>query len=234
VSNSETGDQYWSALAPRRVRRYVIANGLPLSEIAQAPPATPEGSHLRAGEPLILNAGRFEPQKDFETFIRALRLVASDRPVQAVCCGNGSLRGRIEQAIVDRGLVAEVRLSGYASNLWSLMKRANIVVSTSLFEGNPNVVLEAMAAGCPLVVSDIPTHREILDEESAIFARPGDPRQFADGILNIIRDSDAAAKRACAARSRIQRYSTSVMAQKYIEVYRAILPPQRSVQHVPL
>jgi glycosyltransferase involved in cell wall biosynthesis len=95
-------------------------------------------------------------------------------------------------------------------------------------------VLEAMAAGCPLVVSDIPTHREILDEESAIFARPGDPRQFADGILNIIRDSDAAAKRACAARSRIQRYSTSVMAQKYIEVYRAILPPQRSVQHVPL
>ncbi len=56
-----------------------------------------------------------------------------------------------------------------AASVWALMKKASVFVSLSAYEGCPNTVMEAMACGCPIIVSDIPEHREILDEQSALF-----------------------------------------------------------------
>jgi glycosyltransferase involved in cell wall biosynthesis len=219
VANSREGDRYWQDQVSTGVRRYVIPNGLPLEEIERAPRADDMDAHATDGEPLVLNAGRFEYQKNFETFVRALRFVAAERPVQALCCGDGSLRSRVQQLAGDLGLSEQVHFTGYASNLWSLIKRADVLVSTSFFEGSPNVVLEAMACGCPLVVSDIPTHREILDDDSAVFVDPRNPREIADAIIRVLNDSDGAARRAMQARARVQRYSTAGVARQYAQVY---------------
>jgi glycosyltransferase involved in cell wall biosynthesis len=105
------------------------------------------------------------------------------------------------------------------------MKRANVTVSVSLFEGSPNVVLEAMAAGCPLVVSDIAAHRELLDEQSAILVDPRDPRQIADAIIKVLSDPEAAARRARAAYDRVQHYSLSATARQYADLYRELAAP---------
>ena len=173
--------------------------------------------------PIILNAGRFEPQKNLETFVRAMRLVGAERSVQALCCGDGSLRNRVERLIADEGLGSVIRLERYVTNLWGVMKRADAVVSTSLFEGSPNVVLEAMACACPLVVSDIPEHRELLDEETAIFVDPHGPRSVAEGILQVLSDRPAAARRAAAAQVRGERYSLASVARQYKDLYRELL-----------
>src|SRR5262249_51300833 len=155
VSNSEGGERYWRVRAPRRRPRcHIIRNGLPLEEIAKAPVATAEEAGLAAGEPLVLNAGRFGSEKNLEAFVRAIRLVAASHPAQVICCGDGPLRGQVEDLISESGLDDRIRTIGYVANLWSLMKRASVTVSVSLFEGSPNVVLEAMACGSPLVVSD--------------------------------------------------------------------------------
>jgi glycosyltransferase involved in cell wall biosynthesis len=103
------------------------------------------------------------------------------------------------------------------------MKRADTLVSTSLFEGSPNVVLEAMACACPLVVSDIPAHRELLDEETAILVDPHNPRSVADGILQALSDRSAAARRAAAAQMRVQRYSLASVARQYRDLYQDLL-----------
>jgi glycosyltransferase involved in cell wall biosynthesis len=222
ISNSPAGDRYWQTRAPDRVKRYIIPNGLPLEEIGETPVATRPDADVTSVAPLVLVAGRFEYEKNIDTLVRAIRLVSQMRPVQAMFCGDGSLRARLVQLIDDEGLTDRIRVMGYVAGLWGLMKRADVLVSASVFEGSPNVVLEAMACGCPLVVSDIPAHRELLGEETAMFVDPIGPSQFADAIAAVLRDPGRAAERARRARERARRYSLSAVAQRYAEVYRAV------------
>ena len=222
VSNSWIGDRYWQTRTGARVKRFVIPNGLPLDEIAAAPAATYDEANLVPDEPLVLTAGRFEPEKNIDMLVRAIRLVSGTRPVQALFCGDGSLRASVAKLIHDEGLADRIQLRGYVANLWSLMKRTDVMVSASVFEGSPNVILEAMACGTPLVVSDIPAHRELLDDQTAIFVNPAGPRELADAITAVLRDPAAASERARRAQARVQRYSVAAVARQYADVYRAV------------
>lgn len=67
-------------------------------------------------------------------------------------------------------------LPGVVTDLWAKLRRAAVFVSVSLYEGCPNTVLKAMAADCLLVVSDIPAHRALLDDQIGMFVNPDDPR----------------------------------------------------------
>ena len=221
VSNSSTGDRYWQARAGR-VKRFVIPNGLPLEEIDATPPTTEAEVGVPGTVPVVLYAGRLSAEKNVETMVRALRLIADVRPVRGIVCGDGPCRERLAGLITELRLVDQVRAVGYVSKLWSLMKRANVLVSISFFEGSPNVVLEAMACGCPLIVSEIPAHRELLDDGMAIFVDPHQPRQVADAIASVLNDPAGAAKRAQAALIRAQVYGLPLVAQRYAEVYRTI------------
>lgn len=223
VSNSDAGDRYWRTRASARVKRFVIPNGLPLDEIDAAVPATEEQTGIGANVPLVLAAGRIDEGKNLATFVRAVGLLAPKRTVRAVCCGDGHLRQSVQQLITDAGLADRVTLAGYVSNLWSWMKRANVLVSTSRFEGRPNVLLEAMACGCPLVVSDIAAHREILDDRSALFINSEDPRNVADAIQSVLDSPSAAEERAASARARAAQFSKAAAGRAYMDVYREVL-----------
>lgn len=222
VSNSSIGDRYWQTRTGARIKRYVIPNGVPLEEIAAAPVTASADAGITRDRPLVLMAGRLEPEKNVHTLVRAIRIVNETRPVQLLLCGDGSLRASVLQLIDSEGLTDRIRLAGYVGSLWSLMKRADVVVSPSVFEGSPNVVLEAMACGCPLVVSDIPGHRELLDDRTAMFVDPVEPRPLADAIAAVLRDPAAAAERARGAQVRAQRYSLQAVARQYGDVYRDI------------
>ena len=222
VPNSEGGERYWRQQTRGRVPCHVIRNGLPLNELAEARKATLEEAGIAPGDRLVLNAGRFGAEKNFEAFVRAFRLVVEHRPARALCCGDGPLRQELERLVIESGLRDRVRIVGYMPNLWSLLKRADVAVSVSWFEGTPNVVLEAMACGCPLVVSDIAAHRELLDAQAAILVDPGDPRKIADAITEVLSDPQTAAQRARVAYDRVQRYSMSAIARQYADLYRDI------------
>jgi glycosyltransferase involved in cell wall biosynthesis len=103
------------------------------------------------------------------------------------------------------------------------MKRADALISLSRFEGCPNVVLEAMACGCPLVLSDIPAHREILDESSALFADPDDPDGAATALKETLARDDGVRRRARAARVRAAAYPLEATARLYEKLYLNLL-----------
>jgi glycosyltransferase involved in cell wall biosynthesis len=228
VSNSRTGDRYWKERLGDRVTRYVIPNGVPTDEIGAEPPATDLIAGIAPGRRLVLFAGRLEAQKNIEVLLRALGIVLDRHPdVGALCCGEGPLRGSMDRWIAGHMTAGRIRVGGYEPRLWGVMKRASVFVSPSLFEGSPNVVLEAMAAGTPLVVSDIPEHRELLDETCARLVDPASPEKLAGAIEDVLRDPAGAAGRARVAAERAASYGLPAIARRYSEVYHEVLSGAR-------
>ena len=223
VSNSTGGDEYWRARLGSRVPRWVIPSALPLDEIEAAQAAGPEETGLGPEQKVVLYAGRFSPEKNLETLVLALRQVVSQPGIVAVLCGDGPSRPTIERQVQEYELADRVRLPGYVPSVWSWMKRADVFVSAGLFEGQPNTVLEAMACGCPLVVSDIPAHREFLDEHNALLVDPNTPVEIAQAIGSVLSAPEAAARRAQAARARVAAWSVPAIARQYEQVYQVLM-----------
>ena len=223
VSNSAAGDAYWADRIGTDVRRYVIPNGLPLDEIGAESPASMDTITVSDDTPLILFAGRFAPEKNLDLLLPALGHVFAQRMGRAVLCGDGPLRQGFADWIMARGLGDRIAIRGYTTNLWALMKRATVVASPSLFEGAPNVVLEAMACGTPLIVSDIEAHRRLLDDSSAVFVSPDSVDALTSAILTVLNDGDAAQARARVARGLADRYALPAIARRYAEVYHDVI-----------
>lgn len=220
VANSEEGERYWRGRASRRAGSYIIPNAVPVSEIADALPADDIVPH---GKRLVLFAGRLEPQKNLDALLPALLLALQHHDFDVLFCGVGPLKPNIVEWIDRNHLGARAKLIGYSPVLWGLMKRASVLVSPALFEGTPNVVLEAIACRCPVVISDIREHREFLDEDTATFASPTSPVEIASAIQTVLDDPDAASARAEAALSRLERFNPAAIAERYLDVYRRIL-----------
>jgi glycosyltransferase involved in cell wall biosynthesis len=223
VSNSSGGDEYWRGRNNGCLRRFVIPNALPLQAIERAVPVPAAELGGRPGQKILLYVGRFDKEKDLESLVRALGRVARNHKVVAFLCGDGPMRPAVERMIHKEGLSGRVFLPGYVLDPWSWMKRADVFVSVSLFEGMPNTVIEAMACGCPVVVSDIPQHREILGEDEATFVLPGDSDSIASGITRFLGDPGEAGRKALCAKERASRWSIPTMAERYERVYQEIL-----------
>jgi glycosyltransferase involved in cell wall biosynthesis len=103
------------------------------------------------------------------------------------------------------------------------MKKASGFVSLSAYEGCPNTVMEAMACGCSLVLSDIPAHREILDKSCALFVDPLNIQQTADTIVQALCNEDASKGRALIAKQKTQEWSIDKMARSYERVYKELI-----------
>jgi glycosyltransferase involved in cell wall biosynthesis len=223
VSNSPGGDEYWRGRNNGRLHRFVIPNALPLNEIEQSVPVPAAGPGVRPGQKIVLYLGRFDKEKNLESLVRALGRVLQNPTVVAFLCGEGPMRPAIGRMIYEEGLSGRVFLPGYVLDPWSWMKRADVFVSVSLFEGMPNSVMEAMACGCPIVASDIPQHREILEENEATFVLPGDPDRIASGIDRLLGDPEEGRLKALRAKERASRWSIPAMAERYDRVYLEIL-----------
>lgn len=223
VSNSVAGDHYWQSRLNGSVLRRIIPNALPLDEIEAAVPAALDEIGLKTEKDMVLFVGRFSPEKNLETLLLALREVVARPRTVAVLCGEGPLRLQLEQWLAKYAIADQVRLAGYVPDIWSWMKRASVLVSVGFFEGHPNAVLEAMACGIPLVVSDIPAHREFLDEHNAVLVNSHAPGAIADAIISVLSRPEDAACRAQAARAKAAQWSIPPIARQYDQVYREVL-----------
>jgi glycosyltransferase involved in cell wall biosynthesis len=115
--------------------------------------------------PVILGAGRITIQKDFRTLVEAFRVLRAQRPVRLVILGDGPQRKALEASIDDSGLGRDILLPGYVENPMAWMNKASVFVLSSLWEGLPGVLIEALACGCPVVSTDCPSGpKEILED----------------------------------------------------------------------
>jgi glycosyltransferase involved in cell wall biosynthesis len=115
------------------------------------------------GPPVVVGVGRLARQKDFPTLIHAFARVRRDRPCRLVILGEGKDRAALERLVRELDLEGEVALPGWVDNPFACMARSALFVLSSAWEGSPNVLIQALALGCPVVSTDCPGgSREIL------------------------------------------------------------------------
>jgi glycosyltransferase involved in cell wall biosynthesis len=113
--------------------------------------------------PVILGAGRLGRAKDFGTLLKAFALLQRNRPCRLMILGQGRQKERLDAQARELGVEADFELPGFISNPYAYMARAGLFVLSSLWEGCPNVLIEAMAVGTPVVATDCRSGpREIL------------------------------------------------------------------------
>ncbi len=232
VSNSAGGYNYWRVARVGRALE-MIPNSIPLDEITNSDSDSVSGFAFNSHGKVVLCAGRIDLGKNVENVIAALAHIADEVPFTAIICGDGARRRNVERMARELGIAHRIVFTGYVDNLCDWMKRADAFVSLSRFEGCPNVVLEAMACGCPLVVSDIPAHREILDERSALFADPDKPDEVAAALKATLMcgDGDATRSRARAARESVAARPVKTTAWLYEQLYLRLLGEERASIH---
>lgn len=208
-----------------RVR--VIANGIPVDV---TPPGEAARAALRASlgataeTCLVLNAGRLTAQKDQATLLRAVGTApGGGRPLRCVVAGEGELREVLGGEIAGNGWSERVALLGFRDDVPALLGAADVFALPSLDEGMPMILLEAAAAGLPIVatpVGDIPTL--VVDGRNGLLVPPGDASALCSALLRLRDEPGLAARLGAAARDEVRRrHSSEAMYASYAEVYRA-------------
>ena len=220
LANSDAGAQLWRR---RGARVAVVPNGVPVADIVATPPAARASLDIADDAELIVWAGRFAAAKNLPFLAQLLARVLAARPrAVALVVGDGEERPRFAATMAALGIAARVRLVGRRDDVWALLKTSDVLVSTSLAEGRPNVVLEAMAARCPLVLSSIAPHRELAGDVALLF----DPRALDDAAAQLGRAlefRDEAAQRAQLAFTRVQAQSIDAMVDAHLDRYRQLV-----------
>jgi glycosyltransferase involved in cell wall biosynthesis len=211
VANSAGGLQFWRDHGARTALTRVIPNIVP----------SPKGSiALEAKErPVIVYVGRLNEGKNLLTLVDAAARVLARVDADVLFCGAGPMQSELESAIAERRVSNRVRVLGYVADVEPVIRRADVFVSISRFEGQPNAVLEAAAFGCPLVLSDIAAHREFLDETSATFVSGDDADAAANALVAALENREAAQARATRASLRVAPFTADAVASAYEDVY---------------
>jgi N-acetylgalactosamine-N,N'-diacetylbacillosaminyl-diphospho-undecaprenol 4-alpha-N-acetylgalactosaminyltransferase len=171
-----------------QARLGVIYNGIDLA----AARASAGGPAPGVEAPYLLAVGRFTPTKNFDLLLRAFgKLDPRSRP-RLLILGEGPERPALEALVADLGLASEVSMPGFVDNPFPYMGGAWALVLSSRAEGFPNVLIEAMAVGCPIVASDCESGpAEILRRGPTAVRAAGEVRQAVDGLMTPPNDEAA-------------------------------------------
>jgi glycosyltransferase involved in cell wall biosynthesis len=222
VCNSPGGKEYWRIRLGNAASTYVVQNILPLRDIEETVSSDCDLS-IPSKSKVLLFTGRFSPEKNIDTIIRAFKIVVTEQDAVLLLCGEGETKTRIEKIIREENMADRIYLPGYVKNIWGLMKRADLFISVSAFEGLPNAVLEAIACDCPLILSNIPSHRDFLNDEKAVFVDQGRVSDIASAISGCFEDLERARQRAQKAKADISSFSGASVAEQYQKIYSQIL-----------
>ena len=224
VSEEVKNDLVRFGVAPAgRIR--VIPLGLELAHLAGPLPrgALRREAGFASDAPLVGMVGRLVPIKDAPTFLRAARLVRDARPdVRFALVGDGDERPALEQLASELEVSGALHFSGWRSDLRPVYGDLDLVVNSSLNEGTPVALIEAMAAGRPVVATRVGGTPDLLGGgERGRLVPPADPETLARAILEALVEPATASRRSQAAREHVlARHSIERLVHDVESLYR--------------
>ncbi len=197
-----------TGIAPERIER--ILNPIDLAAVEKQAAESPEHPWLDPKEntPVVLAAGKLKPQKDFPTLLKAFAELRARRDCRLVLLGSGPLENDLRKQAKTLGITDDISFQGHVDNPFAYLARAQVFVLSSAWEGLPNVLIEALACGCPVVSTDCPGGAsEILEAgRHGRLVPVGDAAAMAEAIQATLEASPPAeALRARAADFSIER-----------------------------
>ena len=201
----------------------VIPNGLDLNAFAERKTA---GS-VRT----IITVANLRPEKNHETLLAAAAVLLRTRPgLRFQIVGDGPRRADLEELSHARGLGAHVEFLGHREDIPTLLAAADVFVLPSRSEAFPNGAIEAMAAGLPVVASNVGGLRDLIQNgRTGVLVPPGNPEALAGALQSLIDNPAGAEALGRAARSEVQRkYSFDRMIASFEDLYLAGLSPHIS------
>jgi len=203
----------------------VVPNGLATELTDPAADAAPIDARVTGASRLVGYVGRLAPGKRVEDLLTAAALLRTSYPgLTFVVIGDGPERGRLERHAADLGLRELVCFVGHRPDAAALIARLDAFWLASENEGMSNSLMEAMAAGTPVVVSDIPGNRELVtDGVTGCIVPLGSARGFADATAALWRDAARAGTMSAAAAAHVRReLSVERMVERYESLYREV------------
>ncbi len=174
---------------------------------------------------LIACVARFHPVKDHATLLRAFAAVAAEREdVDLLLVGAGPLRGDLERLTSELRIGSRVTFLGIRDDVARLMRAADIFCMTSLSEAASLTILEAMAAGLPVVVTDVGGNPELVrDGVEGRLAPRGNDRAIAMALLDLCENPERAHTMGAAARGRVEEsFTLDATVGSYLDLYRRV------------
>jgi glycosyltransferase involved in cell wall biosynthesis len=167
------------------------------------------------GKKIIYSAGRLSEQKGFTYLIEAASILKKTRrDLVFVISGEGKLESALQKQAIEAGLEDSFIFLGFTADIFPYLKGCDLFVLASLFEGMPNVVMEAMAMRTAVVATDVNGARELMiDGKTGLIIPPKDPAALADAIAKITDNPDMFAEFGNAGYERVERdFTMSAMA----------------------
>lgn len=209
-----TSEQDRAADGRTRLRTHVVGLGIDLDRF-DVPRAPHAGS-------VIGSVARLAPQKGLDTLLDALPLVRGARPeARLVLAGDGELRGELERRAATLGLGEAVTFTGHVDDVPAVLAGLDVFAFPSRFEGLCLAVIEAQAAGVPVVATPVGGIREtVIDGETGLLVPVDDAPALAQAVGRLLDDPSAAAELAAEARRRVRaRFSIERMVEGTIALY---------------
>ena len=236
--NSKVSRRVHEAIGYRADRARVIPNGFDVEKFQSAPKdraALRRELGLAEDRIVIGLIARFDPQKDHRSFLEAAALVRRQSPTVELLLAGLDVDQRnagLTAEIARLGLTDSVHLLGHRRDVPRLLGALDIACSSSMGEGFPNAVGEAMAAGLPCVVTDVGDSAFLLGNCGHVVP-PREPAALAEALLSVVRSSPAERRRlGQAARARIERkFSLAAVAGQHMDIWSDVIDdrqPRRS------
>jgi glycosyltransferase involved in cell wall biosynthesis len=217
IANSPPGRQLWNSLAP-----HSPVHVIPNMVIDRAIP--PEAGTDRMASVECLFVGRLEPEKNVAAMTNAFTRFAATHPeARLVVVGKGVHASDVARLAADGGVTDRVELLGFRRDVPQLMSRARLLLSFSLSEGMPNVLMEAAAAGLPAVVSDIPEHRAVLGDDYPYYVGLDSPPEAAAAVMAQAWAKGAGGEIYAFARNVLATMAPEMVVDAYVDVFAKVI-----------
>jgi len=222
VANAEAVRRFYIRSGIPEHKIVVIRNGLDLSRFA----AIRRTAAAEDAAKIIGTVARLEDQKGVVYLLEAVGLLKSrGHDIHLVVVGDGPLKDKLIQRCAQLEITDRVRFAGRSDDAAALVATWDAFVLASLWEGLPNVVIEAQALGVPVVATDVGGVSELIENgKTGLLVAPRDPQDLADRVEWVMTDRVLAAEMAFAARAQaLTRYRVDTMVQRYEALYEEVV-----------
>ena len=197
-----------------------IHNGIDIECVRRKSDVGPPHEYFRENSPVLVSVGRLSPQKGYKHLLKAFSIVSETTEARLLIVGDGEIRNELIRIAKTLDIYDKIAMVGEKVS-YAYIKHGDIFISASLHEGMPNVILESMALGTPVIATDCDHGPAELIEngKSGLLVPVADPVKMASAIRRLIEDRNFAASLAVEAEKRVHYFTQEKMISNYENMF---------------